>query len=154
MSGTQKTGRLRWGLERLGSVLLGSWIGAMLAVAFVAAPLVFGAVPEHLPTKEAAARVIGPAFARIDLLGVAACLVCLTALLRRPAAAARRWRLGLLCLFLVSTATDALYLAPAITARTEPLGLYHGTATSLWMFNLIAGGFLMWRGLVPAPRQA
>jgi len=154
MSGTGETSRLQRALERLCGVALGVWVGAMLAIAFVAAPLVFGAVPDHIATKDDAARVIGPAFARIDWLGIGFCLVGLLVLARRRAGPGIRWRALLLGLLLVSAGTSALYLSPAITARTEPLQAYHRAATTLWMFDLVAGAFLMWRGFVPRGARA
>lgn len=145
--------RLAWHLERLGTVLLGLWVGAMLAIAFLAAPLVFGAVPEWIETKDAAARVIGPAFGRIDGFGALACIVSLLVVLPRRGASGARWRLVVLTLLLISALVDATWLAPAITARTEPLHVYHRAATTLWMFDLIAGTFLLYRGLLPSRRH-
>lgn len=136
-------------LERLAGLLLGAWIGAMLAIAFLAAPLVFGAVPELIATKDAAARVVGPAFGRVDVFGAFACVVALLAVLRRGRVRSARWRSLLLGLLLTSAVIDAAWLAPAITARTEPLGVYHGAATTLWMFDMLAGTFLLGCGLAP-----
>ena len=47
--------RARPVLAALAPTLLGLWTGAVLTVAFLGAPLVFGAVPEHIATKDAAA---------------------------------------------------------------------------------------------------
>ena len=134
---------------RLARVLVGIWIGAMIAQAFVGAPLVFGSVPEHIADKEAAANVIGPGFARIDMLGIVALAALLASLAHQGAV--RSWRGGLTLVLLAGAATDAFWLAPAITARTEPLGVYHGTATTIWMMGMIGGLLLL---LAPPPKAA
>lgn len=122
-------------LRRLVHALLGVWLGAMLAQAFLAAPLVFGAVPGTIETKDAAARVIGPAFGRIDLFGILAATAYL--LLRWRGSALRGWRTGVGLGLLVGAAVDAFVIAPAITARVEPLGAYHGAATAIWMAAMV-----------------
>ena len=129
---------------RLAHALLAIWIGAMIAQAFVGAPLVFGAVPEHIATKDSAARVIGPGFARIDMLGVIASAILIAVYAARGVA--RSWRGALAFLLLIGAAVDAFVIAPAIIARTEPLRVYHGTATAIWMTAIIVGVVLL---LVP-----
>lgn len=139
----------RW-LGALARVGLGLWIGAVVGIAFVAAPLVFGAVPEHLVDKDSAARVIGPAFARVDVLGLVAGAIALLHVLRQPRSRSRRVRGFVLGGMMAAAAVNAWILAPAITARTEPLGTYHLAATILWMGILLGGsGLLMWE---PTPR--
>ena len=145
-----RTDRLLGALARVG---LGLWIGALGAIAFVAAPLVFGAVPTHVASKEAAARVIGPAFARVDVFGLLVGALVLTHLLRRRRARGARWRLGLVAGMMAAAAVDAFVLAPAITARQEPLGTYHGAAVVLWMLVLAAGTALMGAGITPGLRN-
>ncbi len=49
----------RWAV-RIVETVFAVWIGAMIAIAFVAAPLVFRGVPEYIATKDLAGRVIGP----------------------------------------------------------------------------------------------
>jgi hypothetical protein len=137
---------VRGACARLG---LGLWIGAVAAIAFVAAPLVFGAVPAHVPTKDAAARVIGPAFARVDLFGLLAGGLVLLHLLLDAPRPGRLWRLALVALMLAAAATDASLLAPAIEARRAPLGAWHAGAVGAWMLILVAGAVLL--ALGPAP---
>lgn len=130
------------------------WIGAIAGVAFVAAPLVFDAVPAHIATKDAAARVIGPAFARVDLLGLAASLLTALALLSRRRDPRARWRLIVVGALAVLAAADAFVLSPKITNRAEPLRLYHGLATTAWMLILLGGLLLVAVGLLPRPSEA
>lgn len=131
---------------RLAHALVGVWVGAMIAQAFVAAPLVFGAVSEHIASKDDAANVIGPGFARIDMLGIVALAILIAVYTARGVV--RSWR-GLLAFVLLAGAlADAFLIAPAIVARTEPLRVYHGTATTIWMVGMVGGLLLL---LLPAP---
>lgn len=131
---------------RFAHALLGIWIGAMIAQAFIAAPLAFGAVPERIATKSDAGQVIGPGFGRIDMLGMVALAVLIAVYAARGIV--RSWRGGLALLLLVGAAVDAFLIAPAILARTEPLATYHGAATTIWMVGMIGGLVLL---LVPRP---
>ena len=131
---------------RLVHALLAVWLGAMLAQAFLAAPLVFGAVPETIATKDAAGRVIGPAFGRIDLLGILAAGAYLAWLAR--AGAARSWRGGVGISLLIAAAIDAFLVAPAIVERAEPLQTWHRGATGLWMAAMVGTLLLL---LAPRP---
>jgi hypothetical protein len=137
-------GSRAWGI-RVAETLFAIWIGAMIAIAFVAAPLVFRAVPEYIATKDLAGRVIGPAFGRIDLLGAVACTGVLLVLLKRRSPS--RWRRGAIGLLLVGSLVDGLWIAPQITARAEPLRVYHGAATGIWMTAILLGLFLLLVGL-------
>lgn len=80
----------------------------MLAQAFLAAPLVFGAVPGTIETKDAAARVIGPAFGRIDVFGIVAATAYLVTRWRAPARFGWRTWVGLV--LLVGAALDAFVI--------------------------------------------
>ena len=66
-------------LGAVARVVFSVWIGAVAAIAFVSAPLIFGAVPDVIPTKDLAAQVAGPAFSRVDIFGIAAALITLGA---------------------------------------------------------------------------
>jgi len=128
-------------LSRLAHTLLGLWIGAMIAQAFIAAPLVFGSVPAHLATKDAAARVIGPGFGRIDSLGLLALIVLLGVYLAHGQG--RRWRAWVAVVLLLGAAADCFFVAPMITTRSEPQAVYHGVAVTLWMVAILAGLVLL-----------
>ena len=60
----------------------------------------------------------------------------------------------MIALLAVCAAIDAFVLAPKITAREEPLQVYHGLATSAWMLILIFGALLLAVGLLPRPSEA
>ena len=141
-------------LDGTARIAFALWIGAVAGVAFVAAPLVFGAVPEHIATKDAAARVIGPAFAHVDQFGLAACVLTAIALLLRREDGSARWRLIVIGGLAICAAVDAFMLAPKITAREEPLRIYHGLATTAWMLILLFGALLLAVGLFPRPSEA
>lgn len=133
--------------DALARVTLAVWIGAVAGVAFVAAPLIFAAVPDLIVDKDTAARVVGPAFARVDILGLVACALCVLTLLASPGGPGRRWRLWLLGALALLAALNAFWFAPAITARTEPVQTWHRCAVFDWMAILLGGSFLIIRGL-------
>jgi len=130
-------------------VALALWVGAVAAIAFVAAPLVFASVPAYLPSKDVAGRVIGPAFGRVDTAGVVAGLLGLLHLFLLPRARGLAWRRLLLGAMVLAAVLDMLWIAPAITARTEPLRTWHAVATGLWMLILGGGLVLLACGLSP-----
>ena len=131
-------------------VFLALWIGAVAAIAFVSAPLVFGAVPEIIASKDLAAQITGPGFFRVDLFGIVAALVCYAAIRVRGGSP---WRSILVCVMGVSAAVDAFVLVPKIEARAEPLGTWHAIAVGLWMTILIGGIVLLAFGVAPQARD-
>ena len=143
--------RLRPLLAALAPAAVALWIGAVVAIAFVAAPLVFAGVPEYIASKDAAGRVIGPAFGRVDTGGIVAGLLGLLHLALLPRGPGLLWRRLLLGAMVLAAAVDLVWIAPAITARTEPLRTYHAIATGIWMLILLGGLTLMLRGLTPSP---
>ena len=141
-------------LRRLLSVLaplgIALWTGAVLTIAFLAAPLVFQAVPALIPTKDMAGRVIGPAFGHVDTGGIAAGILGLLYLGLLQPTPGLLWRRVLLTAMLVAAVIDVIWIAPAITARQEPLATWHAASVGLWMLILLGGLGLMIRGLKPA----
>lgn len=128
------------------------WTGAVLTIAFLAAPLVFQAVPALIPTKDMAGRVIGPAFGHVDTFGIGAAVLGLIYMRLLPATRGLGWRRVLLTAMLAAAIADRLWIAPAITARAEPLATYHATSVGLWMLILLGGLALMILGLKPASK--
>ena len=133
-------------LWRLAHVAVGVWVGMMIAQAFIGAPLVFGAVPEHIASKDQAGRVIGPGFGRIDVVGLVALTMLLAVYATRGLG--RTWRAGLAAVLLAAVAVDAFHIAPQIVARAEGLQTYHRIATGIWMAGILGGLLLL---LFPAP---
>jgi hypothetical protein len=131
----------------LTTALLAVWVGAMIGIAFIAAPLVFGSVPEYVATKDAAASVIGPAFGRVDALGLVATLAILGMNLAQRGSS--RWRTWLAALLFVGVCVDFFFLVPKIVARAQPLGTYHGCATTIWMIAILGGLLLLLVGHTP-----
>lgn len=131
---------------RVVHTLLGLWVGMMIAQAFVTAPLVFGAVPEHIATKAAAGRITGRGFLIIDIVGIVTLSAVLIVYLARGLR--RSWRAWLAAPLLLAALVEGLVIAPAIMARTEPLATYHRIATVLWAVAMLGGLLLL---LAPAP---
>ncbi len=141
----QSTARVARGLT---TALLGVWVGAMIGIAFIAAPLVFGSVPEHVATKDAAANVIGPGFGRVDALGLVSTLAVLGLNLAQRGSS--RWRTWLAAVLFIAVCVDFFFLVPKIIARAQPLATYHGSATAIWMTAILAGLLLLLVGPAPA----
>ncbi|MDJ0522543.1 MAG: DUF4149 domain-containing protein [Planctomycetota bacterium] len=146
--------KLRRVLAVLAPMGIALWTGAVLAVAFVAAPVVFAAVPEHIPTKDIAGRVIGPSFGRVDTAGIVAAGLGLVYLWLLPRSRARLWREIVLVLMLGAAIVNGTYLSPAITARQEPLDTYHAASVALWMLIIVGGLLLTAVGLRPVSKAS
>ncbi|MEE8105369.1 MAG: DUF4149 domain-containing protein [Planctomycetota bacterium] len=118
---------------RLAQLLFALWIGAVLAVSFVVAPVVFS----KLAAGEAG-PFLRPIFKTVDAFGIAAAAMYLLLLTARGS---RRRRITMT---LGACALANLFvLAPKIAARDEPFALWHGLSTGLWMVILIGGVFLL-----------
>ncbi len=140
---------LRRFLAVLAPAAIALWTGAVLTIAFLAAPLVFQAVPDLVPSKDIAGRIIGPAFGHVDTGGIAAAILGLLYMGLQPRSRGLLWRRVLLTSMLAAAIADVVYIAPAITARQEPLGTYHAVSVGLWMLILLGGLTLMACGLAP-----
>ena len=118
---------------RLAQLLFALWIGAVLAVSFVVAPVVFSKLADG-----EAGPFLRPIFKTVDAFGIAAASMYLLLLTARGSRRRRiTMTLGACAL------TNLFVLAPKIAARDEPFALWHGLSTGLWMVILIGGVFLL-----------
>lgn len=131
-------------------VFLALWVGAVAAIAFVSAPLVFDAVPEVIASKELAGRITGPGFFRVDVFGIVASLVAFAGV---RAAGGSFWRSITLCLMGVCAAVDAFVIVPQIESRAEPVGTWHALAVGLWTTILVGGIVLLAFDVDPRRRE-
>ena len=141
-------------LERL---LLALWVGGMLTVGYVVTPVLFSSLGD----RAVAGAVAGRLFGFVSLIGLTCGgLLLLLWLLRDGRAAARGWRVWLVCSMLLLTLIGEFGLAPRMLELKQAAGAalvpgsdvyrqfarWHGLASLLFLLNSLMGV-----GLVLAP---
>lgn len=120
-------------------ILLTLWVGALWAIGFIAAPILFAVLDD----RNLAGTLAGEMFRAVAYLG----MLCGTLLLLfhflqdRP-----RWRLWVLLLMLLLVAAGQFILAPMVAdmraaglSATPDFGRLHGIASSLYLVTSLAG---------------
>lgn len=146
MSPVKFTGLWR-SLERL---LLTVWVGGMLAVGYVVAPALFSTLGD----RALAGAVAGRVFGCMSLIGlVCGALLILIWAVRDGRAAARGWRLWVVCAMLMIVILGEFGLAPRMQELKQAAGaalspgseLYrqfarlHGLSSALFVLNSLLG---------------
>lgn len=148
-------------------LILGVWIGGLVALGGIAAPNIFS-VLEHLDPltgRDAAGRVFGAIFDRFQRLSWVLGGVLLMLLIARrmlgPPPRLFNLRVAALAIMLGSSATTALVITPRIVAirdatpngvsrlptqdlRKQEFGRLHGMSSALMLVSLVAGVGLFW----------
>jgi CIC family chloride channel protein len=122
-------------METLARIALSLWIGAVAAVGFLVAPVVFSTLDDNALAGE----VMAPIFRGVDAFGIVATLLVLVV-----ARGLRAWLAGIAGL---AAAANVLLISPRIGGRD----LYHHISTGLWIAILLLGVILL--ALGPRPRE-
>jgi hypothetical protein len=148
-------------------LLLGVWIGGMVALGGVAAPGIFGVLQQLDPHagRDTAGRVFGAVFDRFQqfswMLGGALVLLLIARRILGPPPRLFNLRIAALAVMIAISVTTALAIAPRIVAirdaaphgvsaladrdpRRQEFGRLHGLSTGLMVVSLLAGVALFW----------
>jgi len=154
---------LRW----LALVALTFWIGGLVVLGAIAAPLLFAALQQHDPVggRELAAATFGLIFERFQLFAGLAGMFLLISIGFRAALGPRPRRFGVRmwvaalmlggCLFTVlvitprvraisTSVSGAVANLPADDPRREAFGRWHGVSSGLMLLTVVAGLGLLW----------
>lgn len=141
-------------LARIEILVLAVWVGALLAIGYIAAPVLFATLDD----RRLAGELAGNMFRIVGWVG----LVAAPLLLFRSASTAgiRHWRAWILLAMLVIVATMQFGLQPYMASlkaqgleagsdAARQFGMLHGVSSLLYMFNSISGVVLLLMGLQP-----
>ena len=148
-------------------LILGVWIGGLVALGGIAAPNIFG-VLEHLDPRagrDTAGRVFGVIFDRFQrlswVLGGVLVILLFARRMLGPPPRLFNLRIAALAIMLGISATTALVIGPRIVAirdatphgvsvlstqdpRRQEFGRLHGMSNALMLVSLLAGVGLFW----------
>ena len=146
-------------------VALALWVGGLVTLGGLGAPIIFDVLGSHDPTDGLPARVFGAIFARVQYLAWLLGVIILASLGARAAIGPRPRRFGLrmwivagmlaasvITVFVVAPriealragVTTAMSTLPADDPRRVTFGRLHGLSTGLMGLTILAGLGLLW----------
>lgn len=146
-------------IDPLQRLALTVWVGGLLAVGYLAAPVLF----KVLDDRRLAGELAGHMFKAIAIVGlVCGAILLVTALLRHGGAWLNKWRAWVLLGMLVLVAVGLFVLQPMIQAvkaqglvegsdAVRRFGMLHGVSSILYLVTSIGGLVLVVAGLAPRP---
>lgn len=149
-------------LSRVENLILGLWVGAMVGIGYIAAPVLF----KLLDDRSLAGSLAGEMFRIVGLVGLfAAAVLLLGMFFREQAAAFKQWRFWVLGLmagiiavsmfgiqpYMVELKADGLVPGSDMAKR---FGMMHGVSSILYLLNTIFGVVLLLSGLRNQGRRA
>ena len=148
-------------LERLENLLLALWVGVMVGVGYIAAPVLFSTLDD----RQLAGMLAGKMFYLVMVLSLI--LGGMLLLLRyrdESVAFFTQWRGWLLLLMLVCTAGSMFILQPMIAEvkslgliegsdAAKKFGMLHGISSLVYMVTIISGCILIFMGIRQPEKQ-
>lgn len=136
-------------LDALFPIALTAWVGALWAIGYIAAPVLFA----QLADRVVAGTLAGKMFAVVGWLGMGCGSVLVLLLLRQGLGALRRWLFWLLLLMLLLSAAQLFGLQPLIAhlrsesvpreladaATRSRFATWHGVASALYLLQSLLG---------------
>jgi len=142
-------------VQRLENFTLAIWVGCMIGIGYIAAPVLFA----NLDARPIAGMLAGKMFHVVMILG----LICGGALLilrylDEQLRAFTQWRGILLVTMLVCVAVSMFVLQPMIaevkalglvegSAAAKKFGMLHGVSSVVYMISVLCGSVLVFMGL-------
>jgi len=140
------------GLERL---LLSLWVGVMVGIGYIAAPVLF----KVLDDRKLAGGLAGEMFHLVTIIGlIFGGILLLLRYKEESIEFLKQWRGWLLLLMLCLVATSMFVLQPMIAEvkalgisegsdSAKKFGMLHGISSLLYMITVVSGIFLIFFGL-------
>jgi len=142
-------------LEKLENLLLALWVGAMVGIGYIAAPVLFKALDD----RSLAGSLAGQMFHVITIAGlIIGGLLLLLRYKDESIAFFMHWRGWLLSLMLILVASSFFILQPMIadvkalgitegSDAAKKFGMLHGVSSLLYLVTTISGAALIFCGL-------
>lgn len=139
------------------NVLLAVWVGAMISIGYIAAPVLFKALDD----RKLAGALAGEMFFIVSIIGVVVGTVLIVAYtMRSKSAALTQWRFWLLLIMSI-TAFSSLFVIQPMMADLKAQGLapgsdaaatfgkLHGVSSIMHLMASVSGLVLLFNGLRP-----
>ena len=149
-------------LNRLENLTLALWVGCMIGVGYIAAPVLFSTLDD----RQMAGMLAGKMFHAVTIMG----LICggiLLILRYRDASVElfRQWRGWLLLIMLICVAVSMFILQPMIadvkamgitegSDAAKKFGMLHGISSLVYMVSVVSGCVLLFMGIHTPPRNS
>ena len=142
-------------MVRFENLVLTIWVGCLLAIGYIAAPVLFSALDDRM----LAGNLAGHMFTIVGIVGLACGLVLLAVqFIKEGKLATRQWRFWVLVFMMLLVALSQFIIQPIMAdlklQGLEPgsdvskeFGRMHGISSSLYMLTSIAGVALAWAGM-------
>ena len=142
-------------LHRLENLLIAIWIGAMVGVGYIAAPVLFAVLDD----RTLAGMLAGKMFYIVGVIGlISGGLLLILRFKQESTAFFLHWRGWLLCLMLLFVGIIFFVLQPMIvdlkalgitegSAEARKFGLLHGISSVLYLLTTISGATLIFMGM-------
>jgi uncharacterized membrane protein YuzA (DUF378 family) len=142
-------------LARLENLLLALWVGGLVAIGYISAPVLF----INLDDRRMAGALAGEMFSIIGIAGaVIGVVLLLMYFLREQKQSLRQWRFYLLALMLSCVVAITFVVQPYMASlkaeglvpgsdSAKQFGMMHGVSSILYMVTSIAGVVLLLVGL-------
>lgn len=145
---------------RIQNFLLMIWVGSLLAVGYIAAPVLF-----NMLDRSVAGNVAGQMFAIVGTLGLVCGVLLLAAvLIRAEAKPFKQWRVWLLVSMLILVAAGKFIVQPMIAVvkargieegsdNRKRFGVLHGVSSAMYGATSVMGVVLVVAGMSPGRRR-
>jgi len=142
-------------LEKLENLTLAIWVGCMIGVGYIAAPVLFATLDD----RQLAGMLAGKMFHIVMLIGlIAGGLLLILRYRSESIGLFKHWRGWLLVLMLASVAGSMFVLQPMIadvkalglvegSDAAKKFGMLHGISSLVYMVMVISGTILIFMGL-------
>jgi len=132
-------------------ILLTLWVGALWAIGYIAAPILFTVLDD----RQLAGKLAGEMFHIVSYIGLVSGIFLLVSVLKRMGL---QWRAWVLIVMLVLVATGEFVLQPMMESlklqgliegseAKKQFGMLHGIASTLYMLESLLGLALVTAGL-------
>jgi len=142
-------------LERLENLVLALWVGCMVGIGYIAAPVLFSALED----RQLAGMLAGKMFYLVMIVGMICGGLLLILRYRDDSIGLfKQWRGGLLVLMMLCVAGSMFVLQPMIadvkalglvegSAAAKKFGMLHGISSLVYMVSTVSGCILIFMGI-------
>jgi hypothetical protein len=148
-------------LSRIENLLLSLWIGSMVGIGYIAAPVLF----RLLDDRKLAGTLAGEMFSIVGLAGMIIGLLLVGSyVLNHKLAATREWRFWVLCAMLIIVILSHFVVQPYMaelklqglvegSKAAKHFGMMHGVSSIMYLITNLLGALLIIMGLQPRARR-
>lgn len=148
-------------LTRIENLLLSLWVGSMVGIGYIAAPVLF----RTLDDRKLAGSLAGEMFSIVGLVGLILGLVLLVSYITKfKALAVREWRFWFLASMFALVVASQFIIQPYMaelklqglvegSQAAKRFGMMHGVSSILYLMTTLFGAVLIVLGLQPQAKR-